>query len=67
VVKLVHRGFPTTELRDEHGVGLPGAFEELDRVVAAALQRSRAGRRDFGIGAPPIRSSRPTYRKDTST
>jgi uncharacterized protein YndB with AHSA1/START domain len=35
LMKLLHRGFPTTELRDEHRVGLPNAFAQLDRFVTA--------------------------------
>lgn len=34
-MRLFHRGFPTTELRDEHRVGLPNAFDELAGVVGA--------------------------------
>jgi uncharacterized protein YndB with AHSA1/START domain len=33
LMRLFHRGFPTTELRDEHQVGLPTAFAELAGVV----------------------------------
>jgi uncharacterized protein YndB with AHSA1/START domain len=33
LMKLFHRGFPTTELRDEHRRGLPRAFTELDHFV----------------------------------
>jgi uncharacterized protein YndB with AHSA1/START domain len=28
-----HRGFPTPELRDEHGRGLPKAFDQFSRFV----------------------------------
>jgi hypothetical protein len=41
-VTMVHRGFPTTELRDEHRVGLPNAFTQLARVVSAGLQKPKA-------------------------
>ena len=30
---LIHAGFPTEELRDEHGVGLPHAFERFARTL----------------------------------
>jgi uncharacterized protein YndB with AHSA1/START domain len=42
LVTMVHRGFPTAELRDEHRVGLPNAFAQLARVVRAGLQRPKA-------------------------
>jgi uncharacterized protein YndB with AHSA1/START domain len=32
---LHHSGFPTPELRDEHGVGLPKAFGQFGRFVSA--------------------------------
>jgi uncharacterized protein YndB with AHSA1/START domain len=32
---LHHSGFPTPELRDEHGVGLPKAFGQFGRLVSA--------------------------------
>jgi glutathione S-transferase len=31
---LHHRGFPTSELRDEHGRGLPKAFDQFERFVS---------------------------------
>jgi uncharacterized protein YndB with AHSA1/START domain len=40
VMKMIHRGFPTPELRDEHRVGLPNAFAQFQRVVSGVLQRS---------------------------
>lgn len=33
LMTLIHRGFPTTELRDEHSIGLPDAFAGLARVA----------------------------------
>ena len=33
LLTLVHAGFPTEELRDEHGLGLPNAFERLARTL----------------------------------
>ena len=33
LMRLVHRGFTNTELRDEHTRGLPVAFDHLDRFV----------------------------------
>jgi uncharacterized protein YndB with AHSA1/START domain len=50
LVTMFHRGFPTAALRDEHRVGLPVAFGELDRAVSAALERSQAGHGHFGTG-----------------
>lgn len=38
LVTMGHRGFPTVELRDEHRVGLPEAFTQLEHAVTAALQ-----------------------------
>lgn len=40
LMKMFHRGFPTTELRDEHRVGLPEAFAQLARVVGATQRES---------------------------
>jgi uncharacterized protein YndB with AHSA1/START domain len=34
LLRMFHRGFPTTELRDEHRRGLPEAFAQLDRFVS---------------------------------
>jgi uncharacterized protein YndB with AHSA1/START domain len=39
LMKMIHRGFPTPELRDEHRRGLPSAFGQLERVVSTAHQR----------------------------
>jgi uncharacterized protein YndB with AHSA1/START domain len=33
LLRMFHRGFPTTELRDEHRRGLPDAFAHLDHFV----------------------------------
>jgi hypothetical protein len=33
VMTMIQRGFPTVELRDEHGIGLPNAFTRLGRAV----------------------------------
>jgi uncharacterized protein YndB with AHSA1/START domain len=33
LMKMIHKGFPTPELRDEHTVGLPYAFAQLQDVV----------------------------------
>jgi Activator of Hsp90 ATPase homolog 1-like protein len=46
LMKMFHRGFPTAELRDEHRVGLPNAFAQLERVVSAGLQRPKTKYRD---------------------
>jgi uncharacterized protein YndB with AHSA1/START domain len=35
---LHHRGFPTSELRDEHSGGLPKAFDEFGRLVSTRLR-----------------------------
>jgi len=35
LLTMSHRGFPTTELRDEHTRGLPEAFAQLDRFVSS--------------------------------
>ena len=33
LMTMMHRGFPTAELRDEHERGLPNAFARLQRMV----------------------------------
>ena len=33
LVSVVHAGFPTEELRDEHTRGLPNAFDRFERVL----------------------------------
>jgi uncharacterized protein YndB with AHSA1/START domain len=38
LLRMFHRGFPTTELRDEHTRGLPEAFAQLDRFVGTTLK-----------------------------
>jgi uncharacterized protein YndB with AHSA1/START domain len=38
LLRMFHRGFPTTELRDEHRRGLPAAFAHLDQFVSTGLQ-----------------------------
>jgi uncharacterized protein YndB with AHSA1/START domain len=35
LMSVVQSGFPTRELRDEHGRGVPGAFDRLERAVRA--------------------------------
>jgi glutathione S-transferase len=35
LMTMIHAGFPTVELRDEHLVGLPNAFARLERAVKA--------------------------------
>jgi hypothetical protein len=42
LMKMIHRGFPTPELRDEHRVGLPNAFAQLQDVVNEAQPGSTA-------------------------
>jgi uncharacterized protein YndB with AHSA1/START domain len=42
LMTMVTRGFPTAELRDEHRVGLPNAFDLLDQFVRARPQMSQA-------------------------
>ena len=41
LLRMFHRGFPTTELRDEHRRGLPEAFAQLDHFVSTRLQERR--------------------------
>jgi uncharacterized protein YndB with AHSA1/START domain len=45
---IVSRGFPTEELRDEHTVGLPEAFRQLDRFLTAQRDGASPTRRDSG-------------------
>ena len=33
LMTMVQRGFPTSELRDEHELGLPNAFARLEHVI----------------------------------
>jgi uncharacterized protein YndB with AHSA1/START domain len=35
LMTVVQSGFPTQELRDEHGRGVPDAFERLERAIRA--------------------------------
>jgi uncharacterized protein YndB with AHSA1/START domain len=35
LMSMAQRGFPTTDLRDEHARGLPNAFARFERVVAS--------------------------------
>jgi uncharacterized protein YndB with AHSA1/START domain len=43
LMTMVHSGFPSVELRDEHRVGLPNAFARLERAVSAdSRHRARA-------------------------
>jgi uncharacterized protein YndB with AHSA1/START domain len=42
LMTMFNRGFPTAELRDEHRVGLPNAFDLLDQFVHARPQTSQA-------------------------
>jgi uncharacterized protein YndB with AHSA1/START domain len=39
LLRMFHRGFPTTELRDEHRRGLPEAFRQLGQFVGTRLQQ----------------------------
>jgi uncharacterized protein YndB with AHSA1/START domain len=41
LLSLFHRGFPTTELRDEHTRGLPTAFTHLNQFISTRLQERR--------------------------
>jgi len=35
LMTMIQRGFPTPELRDEHGRGLPNAFLQLQRIISS--------------------------------
>jgi uncharacterized protein YndB with AHSA1/START domain len=35
LMSVIQSGFPTRELRDEHGRGVPNAFARLERVIRA--------------------------------
>ena len=35
LMTVIQSGFPTPELRDEHGRGVPNAFDQLERVIRA--------------------------------
>jgi uncharacterized protein YndB with AHSA1/START domain len=37
LMTMLHKGFPTADMRDLHRVGLPNAFHRLERVVLAGL------------------------------
>ena len=46
LMTMIQSGFPTAELRDEHGRGVPNAFDRLERVLRArAPQRPLLDRR----------------------
>ena len=34
-MSVIQSGFPTPELRDEHGRGVPDAFDRLERTIHA--------------------------------
>jgi uncharacterized protein YndB with AHSA1/START domain len=36
LMTIIQSGFPTAELRDEHGRGVPNAFARLERAIRAA-------------------------------
>jgi uncharacterized protein YndB with AHSA1/START domain len=35
LMTMIHSGFPTVELRDEHRIGVPNAFARLERALRA--------------------------------
>ena len=39
LMTLTQTGFPTTELRDEHGRGVPNAFARLERAIRTREKR----------------------------
>ncbi len=39
---MAHKGFPTSEMRDLHRVGLPNAFHRLEHVVLARPTEERS-------------------------
>ena len=39
LMTLTQTGFPTTELRDEHGRGVPNAFARLERAIRTRQKR----------------------------
>jgi glutathione S-transferase len=43
LLRMFHRGFPTTALRDEHRRGLPEAFGQLRRFVGTSLNERGDG------------------------
>jgi uncharacterized protein YndB with AHSA1/START domain len=40
LMTMVQKGLPTAELRDEHQVGVPNAFDRLERVVRERVSGS---------------------------
>ena len=44
LMTMIQRGFPTAELRDEHGRGVPGALARLEGLVQAREARTAAQR-----------------------
>jgi uncharacterized protein YndB with AHSA1/START domain len=40
---LVQRGFPSAEVRDLHGVGLPHAFDRIERCIHTRVSEERQG------------------------
>lgn len=36
LMTVIQSGFPTAELRDEHGRGVPNAFARLERAIRAS-------------------------------
>jgi uncharacterized protein YndB with AHSA1/START domain len=43
LLRMLHRGFPTDELRDEHRRGLPEAFAQLQAFVTTGLRQRGEG------------------------
>jgi uncharacterized protein YndB with AHSA1/START domain len=41
LMTMIQRGFPTAELRNEHGIGLPNAFARLVGLIAAFIEALR--------------------------
>jgi uncharacterized protein YndB with AHSA1/START domain len=35
LMTMIHTGFPSVELRDEHRIGVPNAFSRLERAIRA--------------------------------
>jgi hypothetical protein len=58
---IVQRGFPSAEIRDLHEVGLPDAFDRINRVLRARAQSSPEPERGGPHERYPSYESNPGY------
>ena len=59
LMTVIQSGFPTPELRDEHGRGVPNAFARLERAIAADGDVEDLARRRVDAHGDPPYGARP--------